>query len=527
MAMGGRPMPLARGFLRLYTLLLRNGWNMNRLLWRATIITHRYLGVAVGLLMLVWFASGIVMMYVPYPGLTPNQRLIPLGPIPWQACCSLEAQNIAGDAPVRGAQIQSIAGEPELYLRREDRPLSISSLGASGPTLDIDDAKARAVALEAAPRIIGRPAQIQSVELIERDQWTVGDGGDGNRPLYHFILDDPAGTHIYISSTTGEVVLWTNAAQRFGNWFGAVPHWLYFTELRKDGPLWSQVVIWTSLVGGFLTVLGLYLGIAQFKRGKSGRLSPYRGWFYWHHIIGLVFGIVTLSWVVSGTFSMNPWGFLDSRGGNERALLAGEPIPWSVVRNSIEALKANPPPDAVRISAAPFDGKLYWLAAKRDGSVTRLDSEGHPAPADMSVLHAAAERLSHGTSIESQGTITQEEAYYFNFSVAERNDGVPLPAYRVVLNDAEHTRYYFNPETAQLVRRVDANSRGERWLFSGMHRLDFAQWLRMRPVWDIVMLILLLGGLAGTATGVYLAVLRIKRDLTFRRQPRPIPAPEA
>ena len=498
---------------------------MKRLLWRATIITHRYLGVAVGLLMLSWFASGIVMMYVPYPGLTPKERLLPLGPIAWQACCLLEAQNIAGDAPVRSVQIQSIAGEPELYLERADQALSISSLGPSGPTLDLDDARARAVALEAAPRIIGRPAQPISMELIERDQWTVGDGGDG--PFYRLIFDDPAGTQIYVSSETGEVALWTTAPQRFWNWFGAVPHWLYFTELRKDGPLWSQIVIWTSIVGGFLTVLGLYLGIAQFKRGKSGRLSPYRGWFYWHHIIGLVFGIVTLTWVVSGTFSMNPWGFLDSRGGNERALLAGAPIPWNAVRASIEALKTNPPADAVRIESAPFDGKLYWLAAKRDGSVMRLDSDGNPAPADMSVLHAAAERLARNSSIESQGTIKQEEAYYFNFSVAERNDGVPLPAYRVVLNDSDHTRYYLDPNTAQLVRRVDANSRGQRWLFNGMHRLDFASWLRMRPVWDIVMLTLLIGGLAGTATGVYLAVLRIKRDLTFRRKPRPIPAPEA
>ena len=492
---------------------------MKRVLWRATIVTHRYLGVAVGLLMLVWFASGIVMMYVPYPGLTPKDRLITLGAIPWQACCSLEAQNIAGDSLVRSAQIQSIAGEPELYLRREGRPLSISSLGPSGPMLDLGDASARAVALEAASRIIGRPVQPVSMELIERDQWTVGDGGDGNRPLYHFIFDDPAGTHIYISSTTGEVTLWTTATQRFWNWLGAVPHWLYFTELRKDGPLWSQIVIWTSLVGAFLTVLGLYLGIAQFKVGKSGRLSPYRGWFYWHHIIGLVFGIVTLTWVVSGTFSMNPWGFLDSRGGNERALLAGAPIPWSAVRASIESLKANPPPDAVRIASVPIDGKLFWLAAKSDGSVLRLDAEGNPAPVDMSVLHAAAERLSRGTSIESQGTITAEEAYYFSFSVAEPNDGNPLPAYRVVLNDPEHTRYYLNPETAQLVRKVDANGRGSRWLFSGMHRLDFAQWLRTRPVWDIVMLTLLLGGLAGTGTGVYLALLRIKRDLTFKRAP--------
>jgi hypothetical protein len=188
-------------------------------------------------------------------------------------------------------------------------------------------------------------------------------------------------------------------------------------------------------------------------------------------------------------------------------------------------LKQNPPPDAVRLASAPFNGKLFWLASKRDGSITRLDAEGQPAPVDMSDVRAAAQRLARGSSIESQGAITSEETYYFNFSVAEREDREPLPAYRVVLNDADHTRYYLSLETAQLVRKVDADSRGQRWLFSGLHRLDFVQWLRLRPVWDVVMLVLLIGGLVGTATGVYLALLRIKRDLTFPRQPKAIPAP--
>ena len=490
---------------------------MTRFLWRATVITHRYLGVAVGLLMLVWFASGIVMMYVPYPGLTENDRLASLGAIPWPLCCSLDAQEIPDEEPVRAAQIQSLAGEPVLSLRPEGRPPRISSLAASGPSLDIDDTKARAVAAEAAPKIIGQPAQPVSMEVIERDQWTVGEAGAGNRPLYHFVYDDPAGTHIYVSSTSGEVVLWTTASQRFWNWFGAVPHWLYFTELRKNVPLWGQIVIWTSIIGGFLTVLGLYLGIAQFRRGKSGRLSPYRGWFYWHHITGLVFGVVTLTWVLSGTLSMNPWGFLEGRGGDERVRLAGEPISWGAMRASIAALKENPPPGAVRIASAPLDGKLFWLAFGRDGAVSRWDSEGLPAPVEMSALQAAAQRLARGSSIESQETIAAEDSYYFDFSVAERGDARPLPVYRVVLNDADHTRYYLSPETGQLLRKVDANGRGQRWLFSGLHRLDFAQWLRLRPVWDIVMLLLLTGALAGTATGVYLALQRIKRDLTFTR----------
>ncbi len=40
------------------------------MIWRILILLHRYLGVALGALMLLWFASGIVMLFVPYPGLS-------------------------------------------------------------------------------------------------------------------------------------------------------------------------------------------------------------------------------------------------------------------------------------------------------------------------------------------------------------------------------------------------------------------------------------------------------------------------
>jgi hypothetical protein len=133
-------------------------------------------------------------------------------------------------------------------------------------------------------------------------------------------------------------------------------------------------------------------------------------------------------------------------------------------------------------------------------------------------LGAAAQRLANGMSIESQGMIAAEDAYYFDFSIAGRGDKPPLPIYRVVLNDAEHMRYYLSPETGQLLHKVDANGRGERWLFNGFHRWDFTAWLRTRPLWDIVVLVLMLGGLGVTATGSYLAIARIKRDLTFKRQ---------
>ena len=49
-------------------------------------------------------------------------------------------------------------------------------------------------------------------------------------------------------------------------------------------------------------------------------------------------------------------------------------------------------------------------------------------------------------------------------------------------------------------------------------QIDWQEVLNAGP--DIIVLALLLGGLAGTITGTYLAVLRIKRDLTFKRPAR-------
>jgi hypothetical protein len=119
------------------------------------------------------------------------------------------------------------------------------------------------------------------------------------------------------------MVTWTTTSHRFWNWLGTIPHFLYFQSLRMQQQLWSQTVIWTSLLGTFLTVVGLILGVAQFGRGKRGKISPYRGWFYWHHVMGLIVGVLTLTWVFSGLVSMNPWGFLESGRGPRRAWRRG------------------------------------------------------------------------------------------------------------------------------------------------------------------------------------------------------------
>ena len=472
--------------------------------WRTLVVTHRYLGVAVCLLMLMWFVSGIVMMYVGFPRLTEHERASALQPIPWQTCCQI-SERIGDDEPVLRAQVEGLQGKPFLRLRRAGRPDLLVDL-AQGTAMHLDATQARAIALDAAPRIIGAAAPLRDSAQIEQDQWTVG-RHLRDRPLHRFAFGDRRQTTVYVSGANGQIVLWTTATQRFWNWLGAVPHWLYFTALRSDGPLWTQVMIWTSIVGTFLTVVGIAIGIVQIRLRNERSVSPYRGLFYWHHISGLAFGIVTLTWAASGLVSMNPWGFLDSRGRGDQALLQGRPLQWVQVKASLATLPTASMPDVVSLTSAPYDGRLHWLATHADGRVRRIGAEGHPDPLTDADLAAAAHRLAGDSKIAAQSMLIKEDAYYFG-----HHERSILPVYRITVDDAEHTRLYLDPTSGALLRRVDANGRWHRWLFQGLHRLDFTATLRARPLWDLVMIVLLLGGVGLSATGCYLAVRRIRQD---------------
>jgi hypothetical protein len=48
---------------------------------RALILLHRWLGVSFSLLFAMWFSTGIVMHFVPFPGLTEAERIDGLTPI--------------------------------------------------------------------------------------------------------------------------------------------------------------------------------------------------------------------------------------------------------------------------------------------------------------------------------------------------------------------------------------------------------------------------------------------------------------
>jgi len=237
-------------------------------------------------------------------------------------------------------------------------------------------------------------------------------------------------------------------------------------------------------------------------------------------VVGLVFGVLTLTWVASGLISMNPWGFLESRGRGEATLAQGPTPIWGDVKASIDTLRTQPSvANVVSLTTAPFGGKLYWMATLDDGSVKRLDAAGHIAPPNEIELAQAAARIAGDRGIAEQRLVNEEDAYYYARQ-RRRFEQIALPVYRVILNDEEQTRYYLDANTGSLLQRADATGQRRRWLFSGLHRLDFTEWMRARPFRDIMMWLTLLGGLALSVTGVYLAVRRVRSDIAvvFRRR---------
>ena len=470
-------------------------------------LLHRWLGISLGLLMLLWCLSGLVMMYKPYPELSEGQKLATYEPLDLAACCSPSLPAFVQNRDYESFRISMRGTRPVLELTTVYGELVTVELHKGRLFKEVPDGQALELSRHfAAAR--GYPAP-EFLGSIARDQWTVYGAYDPHRPLYHFAANDAAGTEWYLSSRTGEVLQLTTFDQRLWGWMGAVIHWLYPTMLRQHVALWSQSVIWLTVLGLFLTLTGLYFGIRQYKTRSNGRKSPYRGLSLWHHYFGLFFGLLTLTWLVSGFFSMQPWGLLEGEGaGEETVALQGGAIGGGDVLAALAALDGfRPPPGTVLLEGRKLENRLYLLARDREENIHRFDAASlAPAPLGEKTLQRLARGLANGKEPLQAGLMQQEDAYYYNHHVKVR-----LPVFKVVADDPQQTHYYLDPASGELLNKVDGEDKWYRWLHYGLHRGDFTGLLRSRPIWDLFMWPLMLGVTLICASGFLMGLRRLKR----------------
>jgi hypothetical protein len=477
---------------------------------RPLLLVHRYLGIAICLVMAAWCLSGMVMMYVPYPRLAAADRLAALAPLRFDNCCMLAGlRSRFADRQIDRFWVEMLANRPTLYVSPDFGPITRVDL-QSGVELD---EVGRATAAEVAQRYLDASSPLAYTGLIDQDQWTVSGDYDELRPLHRFAAGDRRGTSLYVSSVTGELAQRTTRWQRGWNYIGAVTHWLYATPLRVNALLWSRLVDWLAGAGVVLTLVGLYLGIAQWRRAPRGVTSRYRGWYWWHHLSGLLFGLLALTWVGSGLVSMNPWGFLAGADATtESAALRGAAISGDAMLDAIAAWTQGPVPAAgtVQLQSAPLAGELYVLARSSAATVTRWSAARQQQALTAGGLAAAAALLAAGAPVADATLLQGGDRYYYR---AAHDFDARFPVYRVTLADAGTTRYYLDPLDGSLLRKVDSAGRWYRWLFAELHQWNFPPALRLRPLWDCVVLTLLGGVTALCLSGAWLGLRRIGRAL--------------
>lgn len=435
------------------------------------------------------------MMYVQYPEYPRAEQLANLERLNLSECC-IVPDDLSGGLELSGAIVESFLGDPILRFYSSSQYWA-ANLTNGQSIFEIDSDHARSVVERQSD------ATVSQYATIERDQWTVAGGYDRHRPLYRFAIDDDIATEVYVSGTTGEVVLKTTGNDRFWNWMGSVIHWIYPMWLRSHVQAWSQLVIWLSIVATFLTLTGLYAGIDRLRR--AGR-SSYRGWLLWHHYLGLVFGIFMLAWIVSGLLSMTPFGALSGRDfSSERDNIRGRKMTLDHVISNLYLINQQLiPPDTVRLTASEFAGEFAWIAWNSAEQSVRLGNTITTTQLSMQANFARPLK-----PILSMGTITESDNYYYSHHRDRR-----FPVFRIVYQDGE--RLYLDKVSGDLVSGIDADRRWSRWLFHGLHRGDFAAWARKRPVWDMLMLFLMSGVTLGALTGGIVACKRASRWLAAR-----------
>lgn len=464
-------------------------------------LVHRWIGIATCLLFVMWFASGLVMLYVAFPSLDEREQLAGLSPIAWKQATAAPPMQVMGAA--RQAVLEM----------RGDRPVwrvspwegDTRAFRASTGTPDRDATRAEAA------RIAGQfgKAEVTGIEAIQSDQWSVTSRYDAHRPLWKAHLAGDARRVLYVSSTDGSVVLDTDTHERFWNWLGSVPHWLYPRALRADQPLWRQVVLWSAGPCVLVGLTGVWIGLMRLRAGKrryrGGRMTPYAGWMKWHHVSGLVGSVFLILWIFSGWLSVDPGRLFASEGLSLDA------------RRAYAGHRALPPPDLTRLAQIAPDARRIVIGAAAGRAFVRVqhaDGEDRLFDAvtlellkpDRTAIAAFATRLAPGARIVSITTLTRPDAYWYSVK-----GQLQLPVLRVTYDDPAATWVHIAPDTGEIVGQSDTRRRVYRWLFDLFHRWDLALLLQVPLARELLIWAMSLAGILCSAAGVVIGWRRLRR----------------
>jgi hypothetical protein len=557
--------------------------------WRKLLIySHRWLGIGILVMFLIWTLSGVVLMYYGHPQLTTGERLLRLEPVDFSTATvtPAEAAAKAGVKPYR-VRLAMYSGRPVYRLTRNSIGNWSTVYADNGHVLPRMD---REQALEWMKRFAPEYASTMTYDayLESPDEFTRIPTLAGFLPLHRIAMNDAAGTEYYISERSNEIVQKTDRRGRALAISGYVLHNLFFFRQRTWWTPLLDFIAWTAML---MAVMGIVLGIwrvalkPRFRHKGVLSYTPYSSWMKWHHYAGLAFGLFSISWILSGmipitTFPIPEWSQVAKRvESNGDGFIMGNPTisPRSSMTKDmaraitggplnlqqIEMNKLRAAISRIQESFAPkeleliqFRGEPWFLAYQppatkelaarwtTNNSINLVNlpqdnphvfvSIRHPENRVMTsfsreVMEQASREAMPNVPVLDRQWLNSYDDYYHqttpSFELGRHKPAYVLPVLRVRYNDANQTWLYFTPSLAQMVK-FDKRDRANRWLYYGLHVMDWPGLYNRRPLWDIVTIALLTGLAAMSVTTLLPAFRRLKRH-AFRGSRRAFPPKKA
>lgn len=479
---------------------------------RLNLSLHRVTGTIIAIFFMMWFVTGLVLIYHDFPRLSdrevyshmdvlPDSIAVPAG-LP-QGLESLALKQFQGQTLVSYSTADTTAVQ------------TLSGLAAA----PVDFSTAMAVARK------WGDAPISRVDTLhERDQWIMYSRYKREMPIYKFHFDNSERSQLYVASRSAKPLQLTDRTSRAWAWAGAIPHKLYLPCIRGDVDRWKFWITVGALFCLVASVTGLIAALVAWRRvhRATGRWkNPYKKRLLRiHFTFGLIFAIPLIAWSISGYFSMQrvPRWLVPMHGDYfmDYDTMWGEGmLNLEVYKLDVEKVR-EAFPDLKSLSFTRFGTQPVYEAVTGD-TLRRLDaSTGKVKPlliSESTIMEGL--RRMHGDSVAiSLEKLNSYDSHYY--SVMGRS---PLPVYRAKIGDSDGTLYYIDPRDGH-VSFLNHNKLWRKYLFSGIHYLNLRCFAGHEFWWQICLWIVCVAGGVYCFLSCILGVKYIRRMLIRGRKRR-------
>lgn len=474
---------------------------------------HQILGSLLSLIFFVWFASGIVMIFAGFPH-APKEKLFKSSQI-------LSLRDSIKDFPT---DKWPDAKDIELS---EIVDIVCYSFTDNSKHIILNAKSLKEIELFSEHLVDSHIVEMNSLckytsKIIkDYDQWIPWSHFNKYFPIKKYYFQDSSNTVVYVSLRTGQIVQQTTRLSRNLARIGAIPHWFYFKYLRLNISAWTTTILWFSGLGSIMCLAGLIAGIYRYrKRNKAKKkgllsFSPYKKrWYKWHHILGFIFGLTCFTFVFSGMMS-----------------LTGVPR-WIVpIDNNADYRAEWTTPE---FAAREYKLSISEVIAKSSDSLRKIKYDECYSKPSYSLYYNNYYNPEHvNASVNNKASIIKPDLIQIKEKLREnfkgqvktidyleasddyygRRKGSQLPVLRVKFNDSDKTYMYISLATGKVVRTNNKSTRLRRWLYKGLHSLNFKCLDNHDTLRKILLVILCLGGLFVSYSGIILSFKFIRRLL--------------